>query len=108
MYIAIERQGAGEPRGVAACWASRRGGCAGCQISDECRDLIQKLLVAEPNQRLTIAGIFQHKWFLHDLPVGATTMNDRFVQAKPDGPGFQQLRLIEEVLSQATQDSGES
>jgi serine/threonine-protein kinase SRK2 len=82
--------------------------CAGCTITDECRDLIQKLLVAEPSQRLTIAGIFQHKWFLHDLPVGATTMNDRFVQAKPDGPGFQPLRSIEEVLSKATQDSGES
>jgi serine/threonine-protein kinase SRK2 len=58
--------------------------------------------VAEPSQRLTIEGIFQHRWFLLDLPAGATTMNDRFVQAKPTGPGFQPLESIEEVLQKAT------
>jgi hypothetical protein len=60
--------------------------------------------VAEPEKRVTIAGIFQHTWFLHDLPVGATAMNDRFLHAKPDGPGFQPERAIEEVLSKATQE----
>jgi serine/threonine-protein kinase SRK2 len=31
-------------------------------ISAECRDLIQKILVANPAQRITIAKIFQHPW----------------------------------------------
>lgn len=31
-------------------------------ISAECRDLIQKILVADPNKRLSIAEIFQHPW----------------------------------------------
>eukprot|EP00892_Ulva_mutabilis_P010117 jgi/Ulvmu1/7478/UM037_0021.1 len=77
-----------------------------CNISESCRDLIQKLLVADPAQRLTIPGIFQHPWFLHDLPQGAITMNDRFVQAKPVGPGFQPLESIEQNLSQATMEVG--
>lgn len=79
---------------------------AACNISEGCRDLIQKLLVADPAQRLTIPGIFQHPWFLHDLPQGAITMNDRFVQAKPVGPGFQPLESIEQNLQQATMEVG--
>jgi hypothetical protein len=35
-------------------------------------------------------------------------MNDRFLHARPDGPGFQHERAIEEVLTNATQDSGET
>lgn len=79
---------------------------AACNISESCRDLIQKLLVADPAARLTIPGIFQHPWFLHDLPQGAITMNDRFVQAKPVGPGFQPLESIEQNLQQATMEVG--
>jgi len=31
-------------------------------ITPACRDLIQKILVADPAKRLTIAQIFQHPW----------------------------------------------
>jgi serine/threonine-protein kinase SRK2 len=31
-------------------------------ISPQCRDLITRILVANPAQRITIAEIFQHPW----------------------------------------------
>jgi serine/threonine protein kinase len=47
------------------------------QVSDECKDLLRKVLMADPAQRLTIQGIMQHPWFLQDLPVGALEVNSR-------------------------------
>ena len=37
-------------------------------ISNECRDLLGKIFVADPNLRITIQGIKQHPWFLTALP----------------------------------------
>ncbi|PRW59234.1 sulfur stress regulator [Chlorella sorokiniana] len=45
-------------------------------ISPECRDLIQRILVANPAQRLTIAQIFQHPWVQQDLPQGSLEYNN--------------------------------
>ena len=32
------------------------------QISRECSDLLQRIFVADPSQRITIAGIQNHPW----------------------------------------------
>ena len=37
-------------------------------ISSECRDLLGKIFMADPNLRITIQGIKQHPWFLTALP----------------------------------------
>ena len=47
------------------------------QVSEECKDLLKKVLMADPAQRLTIQGIMQHDWFLQDLPAGALEVNSR-------------------------------
>jgi serine/threonine-protein kinase SRK2 len=77
---------------------------AACVISDSCKDLIEGLLVADPAKRLTIADIYQHPWFLVDLPQGATQMNDRFVKGEPIGPGFQSSEQIDMTLMEATRE----
>ncbi|GLC36523.1 Serine/threonine-protein kinase sapk10 [Pleodorina starrii] len=38
------------------------------QISAECQDLISRIFVANPAQRITIGGIRRHPWFLKNLP----------------------------------------
>jgi serine/threonine protein kinase len=81
--------------------------CAAVIISDLCKDLIQKLLVADPVARLTVDGIYRHPWFQVDLPQGATEMNNRFVGQEPIGLGFQPTEEIERSLLEATQDSGD-
>ena len=37
-------------------------------ISEECRDLLKRILVSDPSQRLTVAGIQDHPWFRENLP----------------------------------------
>lgn len=32
-------------------------------VSEDCKDLLSRLLVADPSQRITMAGIQQHPWF---------------------------------------------
>lgn len=41
----------------------------GVPPSPECKDLIQRILRPKPQERLTIAAIRQHPWFLHGPPV---------------------------------------
>ncbi len=41
---------------------------ANLQISAECQDLISGIFVANPTNRITIAEIRRHPWFLRNLP----------------------------------------
>lgn len=45
-------------------------------ISAECKDMIRRILVADPARRITIQGIQQHPWFQRDLPPGSLEYND--------------------------------
>lgn len=38
------------------------------QISDSCKDLLSRIFIASPTERITIAGIKQHPWFKRNLP----------------------------------------
>lgn len=46
-------------------------------VSWECRDLLRKMLTADPVKRISIAEIQQHPWFLQDLPVGTLDVNSQ-------------------------------
>lgn len=37
-------------------------------LTDSCVDLIKKIFVADPTQRLTVEGVISHPWFQQDLP----------------------------------------
>ena len=39
------------------------------RLSEECADLLRRIFVVDPSQRIPLRGIKQHPWFLHrDLP----------------------------------------
>ena len=39
------------------------------RLSEECADLLRRIFVVDPGQRIPLRGIKQHPWFLHrDLP----------------------------------------
>ena len=38
------------------------------ELSDECKDLIQRIFVVDTSRRLNIAGIKAHPWFQRNLP----------------------------------------
>ena len=41
---------------------------SGLRISPECQDLITRIFIANPVQRITIHDIRRHAWFLRNLP----------------------------------------
>lgn len=44
-------------------------------ITEKARDLINKLLVVNPDQRLPLTNVLQHPWILENAPEGATSLN---------------------------------
>eukprot|EP00882_Tetradesmus_deserticola_P034355 GHRQ01039377.1.p2 GENE.GHRQ01039377.1~~GHRQ01039377.1.p2 ORF type:complete len:117 (-),score=14.35 GHRQ01039377.1:166-516(-) len=41
----------------------------GIEISAECRDLLSRMLVRNPDERITMSEIHRHPWFIANLPV---------------------------------------
>jgi len=68
------------------------------KISDECRDMMQRILVAEPDKRITVQQIKQHPWFLKDLPPGVAEMNDHLPGPPPD---LQSVDEIERIVRES-------
>jgi serine/threonine-protein kinase SRK2 len=62
------------------------------KASPELKDLITKVLVADPKQRMSIAQIQQHPWFQKNLPKGSLEYNDYAVSVPATG-----LQSSEEV-----------
>ena len=48
-------------------------------MSADCRNLLSRILVADPGARMTVPHILAHPWFLRGLPPGVAEMNDRLV-----------------------------
>lgn len=46
------------------------------QLSAECQDLLLALLQPNPAERITMAGVLKHPWFVQGLPEGALSMSD--------------------------------
>ncbi|TQD69256.1 hypothetical protein C1H46_045211 [Malus baccata] len=71
-------------------------------ISPECRHLISRIFVAEPEKRITIPEIRNHEWFLKNLLADLmveNTMNNQFEE--PDQP-MQSLDEIMQIIAEAT------
>ncbi|KXZ48147.1 hypothetical protein GPECTOR_30g243 [Gonium pectorale] len=68
------------------------------RASDDCKDLLSKILVADPAKRITVDGIYNHKWYLKGLPPGVREMNDR-VQPPPEG--LQSVDDIKRLVEEA-------
>ncbi|XP_073063608.1 serine/threonine-protein kinase SAPK10-like [Primulina eburnea] len=71
-------------------------------ISEGCRHLISRIFVADPAQRITMAQIANHPWFLKNLPadlMDERTMSNQFEE--PDQP-MQNVEVIMQIVSEAT------
>lgn len=64
-------------------------------VSQDCLDMLTKVLVAEPAQRMSMEDIKCHPWFLEGLPPGALDMNEFLLKGmEPQASvGAQDLRL---------------
>lgn len=73
----------------------------GIPVSDECKDLLSKVLVGRPSKRYTIQQIQQHPWYLKDLPKGVIQMNNECLKLKDHSSGFQTEEEIQSIVMQA-------
>ena len=48
-------------------------------VSTEGRDLLHRILVRSPTERLTLQAVMQHPWFTTNLPPGVADMNARLL-----------------------------
>lgn len=66
------------------------------RLSDDCKDLLKKVLVADPAKRLTIDGIYSHPWYAKHLPPGVREMNER---PQPPPEGLQSKEEIARIVT---------
>jgi serine/threonine-protein kinase SRK2 len=71
---------------------------AGVKASKELRDLLSRILVADPASRAPIADIQAHPWYQKDLPPGVAEMNDNLPSP---GPGVQTVEEITRIVAAA-------
>lgn len=56
---------------------------ASLDLSEDCKDLLRRMLLPEPHRRITTEQILEHPWFNTNLPPEAATMNDRCLLLAP-------------------------
>ncbi|KAK7263089.1 hypothetical protein RJT34_30673 [Clitoria ternatea] len=72
------------------------------QISPECCHLISRIFVFDPAERITMSEIWNHEWFLKNLP--ADLMDEKIMGnqfEEPDQP-MQSIDTIMQIISEAT------
>lgn len=72
---------------------------ANVEVSPDCLDILTKVLVAEPAQRLGMDDIKTHRWFLTGLPPGALDMNEFLLKGMEPQTSCQ--RQVDALVDQA-------
>lgn len=73
------------------------------QVSTECLDILRRVLVADPQRRISMEEIKTHKWFTRGLPPGALEMNEFLLQglSTMDDSWDQYQDKIDAIVEQA-------
>lgn len=76
-------------------------------ISEDCLDLLKKMLEPSPSKRITLKGIKEHSWFLEGLPEGsldynkdAETTDENYIASTRR---LQSVATIEKLVKEAVQ-----
>lgn len=67
-------------------------------LSRECIDIIAKIFVGNPGNRITVDGIRQHPWFLKNLP---DELRVRSAFTKTGTCYFVEIHLLAQILHQS-------
>lgn len=70
-------------------------------VSDGCKDLISKILVGDPDRRITVQQILQHPWYKQGLPPGVVEMNATCLRLRQDMSTMQTADQIKNVVNAA-------
>ena len=53
------------------------------RVSEACQDIIRRMLVLNPDERISMSEIKRHPFFREGLPEGALGMNDHLLRNRP-------------------------
>lgn len=70
-------------------------------VSQECKDLIARILVGDPDRRITVDQILQHPWYVKGLPPGVIQMNTTCLSLRQDSSSIQTTEQIRSVVNAA-------
>uniref|UniRef100_A0A6V7QWR8 non-specific serine/threonine protein kinase n=1 Tax=Ananas comosus var. bracteatus TaxID=296719 RepID=A0A6V7QWR8_ANACO len=71
------------------------------RVSMECRHLLSRIFVANPEQRITIPEIKNHPWFLRNLPIELTDEYQQLLQMNETNTPSQRVEEITAILQEA-------
>lgn len=71
-------------------------------ITPECRHLISRIFVQDPEARITIPEIKRHEWFLRNLPADLMNENAMGSQFQEPEQPMQSIDTIMQIISEAT------
>ncbi|XP_022739323.1 serine/threonine-protein kinase SAPK2-like isoform X2 [Durio zibethinus] len=71
------------------------------RVSKECRHLLSRIFVANPEKRITIPEIKQHPWFLKNLPIEFVEGEDRNLESKEENDQSQSIKEILSIIDEA-------
>lgn len=74
-------------------------------LSADCRELLCRMLVPKPTQRITLEEIKRHPWFVVDLPPGALDMNDVLLNESSSMTDYESMisAIVDEAVVDASQ-----
>jgi serine/threonine-protein kinase SRK2 len=73
------------------------------KLSEECRDLLRRVLVADPTKRISLDEVYSHPWYAKNLPPGVREMNDR---PQPLPEGLQTVEQVTAIVQEARRATG--
>ena len=68
-------------------------------VSDSAKDLLRKIMVASPTERLTLGQVQHHAWFQTDLPAGSLEYNTWALQVP--NPNVQSSEDVDRIIAAA-------
>jgi serine/threonine-protein kinase SRK2 len=70
-------------------------------VSPECKDLLARILIDNPDKRITVQQILRHPWYQKGLPPGVVEMNNTCLQLQQGGDAMQTAEQIRHVVNAA-------
>jgi 5'-AMP-activated protein kinase, catalytic alpha subunit len=67
-------------------------------LSEDCRDLIQRMLLVDPIERITLAEVREHPWFQVNLPPELCHPPEPITSRKLQSIDDQVLQLLMKVV----------
>ena len=49
-------------------------------LTEECYDILGRLLEVDPDKRITVQQVLKHPWFTQDMPEGLQDLNNNLLQ----------------------------